>query len=328
MNEKLEKEKKKLSLRDFLPFIVMIVNFYTIAIVLSLVTGGIFYFVNFTIIGSSVALGMGLWPVFSKKNRHKARKLSQALVGGYMFFGLGCGLIYIFFGILEPENMQFEGFWFFLFAGIWGAAVLHYLIAKILGPFLFNRGWCGWACWTAAVLDYLPWKKSPGRIKKLGAVRYIYFILSSLMVIILVFIIGYTHDTIFGIVNIFEIPEFWWFIIGNILYFLSGIVLAAVLKDNRAFCKYLCPITVFLKIGGKFSILKIKGDPDTCTECGACTRVCPMDIDVSQYVKNGMRVTSSECILCMDCINICPIKNLKISTKVDKKYAKFMQYKE
>jgi len=39
-------------------------------------------------------------------------------------------------------------------------------------------------------------------------------------------------------------------------------------------------------------------------------------------------VTSSECILCMDCINICPIKNLKISTKVDKKYTKFMQYKE
>ena len=343
MNEELEKKKRKLSLRDFLPFIVMIVNFYTIAIVLSLLTGGIFYFVNFTIIGTSVALGMGLWPVFSKKNRHKARKLSQALVGGYMFFGLGCGLIYIFFGILEPENMQFEGFWFFLFAGIWGAAVLHYLIAKILGPFLFNRGWCGWACWTAAVLDYLPWKKSPGRIKKLGAVRYIYFILSSLMVIILVFIIGYTHNTTFGIVNltgveippgvavyntIFEIPEFWWFIIGNILYFLSGIVLAAVLKDNRAFCKYLCPITVFLKIGGKFSLLKIKGDADTCTECGACTRSCPMDIDVSQYIKNGMRVTSSECILCMNCINVCPVKNLKITNKLDKKYAKFMRYKE
>ncbi len=142
MNEKLEMKERKLSLRDFLPFIIMIINFYTIAIVLFLVLGSLFYLINFTIIGTSVALGMGLWPVFSKKKRHKARKLSQALVGGYMFFGLGCGLIYIFFGFFEPENMQFEGFWFFLFAGIWGAAVLHYLIAKILGPFLFNRGWC------------------------------------------------------------------------------------------------------------------------------------------------------------------------------------------
>ncbi len=40
-----------------------------------------------------------------------------------------------------------------------------------------------------------------------------------------------------------------------------------------------------------------------------------------------MRVTSSECILCMNCINVCPEKNLHITTKLDKKYAKFLQYK-
>jgi polyferredoxin len=342
MNEKFEKKGKKLSLKDFYIFIIMICTFYTIAIILSLATNSIFYLVNFMIIGTSVGLGMGLWPVFSKKKKHKARKLSQALVGGYMFFGLGCGLIYIFFGYIQPENMQFEGFWFWLFYGSWGAAVLHYLIAKILGPFLFNRGWCGWACWTAAILDYLPWKKSPGRIKKLGALRYIHFILILLTVITLVFIFNFTLLTIHGIVNlagieypaiyiynsIFEIPEFWWFIIGNMIYFSSGIVLAAVLKDNRAFCKYLCPITVFLKIGGKFSIVKIEGDADTCNDCKACSRACPMDIDVNQYIKNGIRVTSTECVLCMNCINVCPEKNLKITYKLDKKYAKYMQYKE
>ena len=343
MKEKLDKKEKKLSLKDFRIFILMIVTFYTVAIVLWLVLDTFFYLVNFMIIGTSVGLGMGLWPVFSKKKKHKARQLSQALVGSYMFFGLGCGLIYILFGYIQPENMQFEGFWFWLFAGAFAAAVIHYFIAKILGSFLFNRGWCGWACWTAAVLDYLPWKKSPGRIKKLGALRYIHFILSSLLVIILVFFITYTLETVLGVVDltgtavpasvkhynsVFEIPEFWWFLVGNIIYFSSGIVLAAVLKDNRAFCKYLCPITGFLKIGGKFAIMKIEGDPDTCTECGACTRACPMDIDVSQYIKNGMRVTSSECILCMNCINVCPVKNLKMTTKVDKKYAKFMKYKE
>ena len=33
-------------------------------------------------------------------------------------------------------------------------------------------------------------------------------------------------------------------IAGNIFYFFSAIVLAYALKDNRGFCKYLCPITV------------------------------------------------------------------------------------
>ena len=124
MNEKLDAKEKKMSLKDFKIFFLMIVTFYTVAIVLWLALDTIFYLVNFMIIGTSVGLGMGLWPVFSKKKKHKARQLSQALVGSYMFFGLGCGLIYILFGYIQPENMQFEGFWFWLFAGAFAAAAI------------------------------------------------------------------------------------------------------------------------------------------------------------------------------------------------------------
>ena len=91
--------ERKLSVKDFLSFIIMIVVFYIIAITLWLTMDSIFYLVNFIIIGTALALGLGLWPVLSKKKRHRARKLSQALIGGYMFFGLGFGLIYIFWNI-------------------------------------------------------------------------------------------------------------------------------------------------------------------------------------------------------------------------------------
>lgn len=30
-----------------------------------------------------------------------------------------------------------------LLYGVWGAGTLHYAIAKIFGPLLFGRGWCG-----------------------------------------------------------------------------------------------------------------------------------------------------------------------------------------
>ena len=69
MNEKLEKKNKKVSLKDFKIFIIMISTFYTIAIVLWLTLDTIFYLVNFMIIGTSIGLGMGLWPVFSKKKK-------------------------------------------------------------------------------------------------------------------------------------------------------------------------------------------------------------------------------------------------------------------
>ena len=44
--------------------------------------------------------------------------------------------------------------WFFLFTGVFEAATIHYAVAKIFGPLVFGRGWCGYACWTAMVLGF------------------------------------------------------------------------------------------------------------------------------------------------------------------------------
>ena len=98
-------------LADFSFMFIVTFIFYTLAVVLWQATGQIFYLLNFFFIGTSLALGTGLWPVFSKQKRHYARMISQVLVGGYLFFGLGLGLIYMSFGVIVPENMQIEGFW-------------------------------------------------------------------------------------------------------------------------------------------------------------------------------------------------------------------------
>ena len=82
----------------------------------------------------------------------------------------------IFLGIVGRENMQIEGFFFYLFMGVFIGATIHYLIAKIGGTFIFGRGWCGYACWTVAVLDLLPWKQpKEGRLPYLSAFRYVHF---------------------------------------------------------------------------------------------------------------------------------------------------------
>ncbi|OLS29736.1 MAG: putative electron transport protein YccM [Candidatus Heimdallarchaeota archaeon AB_125] len=315
--------------------------FYSVAITLWLVLDEIFYLINFGIIGTSIGLGFGLWPVFKRSKKHIARRISQVLVGGYMFFGLGFGLIYLIWGYIQPENMQLEGFWFWLLAGQFAAGVIHYSIAKIFGPTLFGRGWCGWTCWTAAILDLLPWKKSPGRKKLWGHLRYVLFILSTLLVIILVFVFNYTLSSTTGILDftgsysgpdlkssIFQIHEFWWFFIGNLFYFAVGIALAIVLKDNRAFCKYVCPIVPLMKVGSRASIMKIAVDTEKCIQCGACEKACPMDIKILTYADKSSRVTSTECIQCMECISVCPKSAIKETFRFDIGFKEYLKLKE
>lgn len=265
--------------------IMMAVIFEIIAIVLWLSKDNIFYLFNFTYIGLSLALGMYL---FGKEYRY-ARRVVQLLVGMYM-------LVYL--GLICQENMQIEGFWYYLFTGVFEAATIHYAVAKIFGPLIFGRGWCGYACWTAMILDFLPYKIPQEPRKNYGWVRYITFALSFVFVAALFL----CH------VGNLEKIMFWAFIVGNLLYYAIGIILAFVFKDNRAFCKYVCPVTVFLKPMSYFSLIRVKCDKTKCISCGKCKRICPMNVDVTDNSRK--RINGTECILCMECVKNCPKKAL------------------
>lgn len=272
---------------DFLPALGLWLLFEAVAVSLWAATGHVFFLLNFSYIGTCLALGV----FFTLKRFKYARNVIQFGIGLYMLVVLG---------IVGHENMQIEGFWYYLLLGVFEAAVIHYAVAKIFGPLVFGRGWCGYACWTAMVLDILPYK-TPALPRKKGGgwVRLVVFAASFLFVAGLFF---------------FAVPDlptvmFASFIVGNILYYAVGILLAFVLKDNRAFCKYVCPVTVFLKPMSYFSLLRVKVDTKKCISCGKCLKVCPMDVDMtnpSRKRKNG-----TECILCMKCIQECPGKALK-----------------
>ena len=98
------------------------------------------------------------------------------------------------------------------------------------------------------------------------------------------------------------------FLAGNALYYIAGIALAFAFKDNRAFCKYLCPITVFLAPASYFSLLRVHCDESKCIHCGKCLRVCPMNVEVNK--ESRRRKNGTECILCCECTKVCPTKAL------------------
>lgn len=273
-------------MKKYLPVLVIFAVFETIAVTLWLTMDNLFYLFNFSYIGICIAVGLALYIAGWKH----ARRFVQFAVGSYM-------LVYL--GLICNENMQIEGFWYYLFTGVFEAATIHYAVAKIFGPLLFGRGWCGYACWTAMILDLLPYKTPQAPRKKLGFIRYITFAAS----LILVAALFLTH------VGNLERIMFWLFLGGNLLYYAVGIILAFVFKDNRAFCKYICPITVFLKPMSYFSLIRVKCDESKCVHCGKCKKVCPMDVEVDSNSRK--RKNATECILCYECTKVCPKKALK-----------------
>ena len=126
------------------PFGMWIV-FEIVAVTLWLTKDNLFYLLNFSYIGTSITVGLLLFQ-FNYKHARRIRSTS----GWFVYADLS--------GLICRENMQIEGFWYYLFTGVFEAATIHYAVAKIFGPLLFGRGWCGYACWTAMVLDFLPYK--------------------------------------------------------------------------------------------------------------------------------------------------------------------------
>lgn len=295
--------------------ITLLIAFNTLAILLWVFTRFTLYLFLFSYIGTSIGV-LGILSIYlPREKRPLTRRILQLLIGITL-------LVFVQFALVE--NLQIEGFWFYLFIGTAGGAVLHYAIAKIFGPILFGRGYCGNACWTAMVIDFLPYKKSPGRISRWGRFRYIHFAISLSVVIVAFIVFGYRPYTESGTVP----TEFYWILIGNVLYFAIGIGLAFWLKDNRAFCKYVCPITLFLKATSRLAILKVDVRKDACIECGKCDKACPMDIQITEYIKQGTRVLSTECILCETCVYTCPTEALYVSSKRDKGGKEYIRERE
>jgi polyferredoxin len=296
------KTLSKFSVKDLIVPGVVMLAFWGVALLGWRASGVLRPLLMFGYIGTSVGVGLGLYALLPKKQKPLGRRLTLFLVGVFL---IGFAVL------IGQENSQLEGFFFGLLAGSVGMAVIHYFIAKLIGPVLFGRLWCGWACWTVMVLDLLPFKRPSGRLPgRWGWLRYLHFGLSLGTVGLLWFVFGY-RDVAGGQTAVI------WFLAGNTLYYATGVILAYALKDNRAFCKYVCPVAVPLKVTSRFSLLKIGGVAAKCNDCGACVKMCPMDVRIPEYILNGQRVLSTECSLCQTCITVCARDALKLSFGFD-----------
>lgn len=262
-------------------------------------TGEIAPLIFFGYLGTALAPALAYYLGLPSHRRIRGRS-AIAVVLGVGMFGAAVGR-----AVLQQSMVQVEGLVFELLAGVFGAAVLHFLIAKLVGPLIFGRVYCGWACWTAMLLDLLPYRVSKGRRRGLWRwLPYAHLAASVALVGLLVLGFGYVPGPAGALA---------WFLGGTALYYAVGVGLAIGLKDNRAFCKYACPAGLLAKPAARYSLLKISGDPAKCNGHAECVAVCPMDIRIIDYTRLHLRVLSTDCILCQSCLNVCPEGGLSLS---------------
>ncbi len=257
------------------------------------------FLVIFPWIGLSISIGVYLRQTLTGKKKLIGRKVAILMI-------LPCLLLFV--PIVNNENFQLEGIVIILMVGFFSKGFIHYCVAKLFGPLIWSRGFCGYACWTAAVLDWLPIRKPNNTIpRSYRKLRYIALALSVLLPVMIVF--GFSYDPWNDYINIHEMK---WMFISNGIYYLIAIPLAFILSDKRAFCKYVCPVSLVMTPTTRLGLIKILPDTaNTCTGCRTCNNHCPMGVDVMSYMLADKPVTDTECILCNDCSIVCPTKKIK-----------------
>ena len=82
---------------------------------------------------------------------------------------------------------------------------------------------------------------------------------------------------------------------------------------SRFFCKVMCPLGAIYSLLNPISVYGMDVDGEKCVSCGACSRVCPMD------VNPAVKPNSAECIRCGKCITTCPEDALSAGFRIKSK---------
>ena len=196
-----------------------------------------------------------------------------------------------------------------------GAAIIFLL--QFLASLFLGRTFCGFLC-SAGGLQECLMRISDNKIKspKINIVKWIIWVPWILTIIVLFVRAGGINEVDFFAGTV----DNWLFLFAPYRYmiYFGVILLITVLHlfvGTRAACHSICWMAPFMIIGTtlsdwlKLPRLRLKSDQNTCVGCKQCSKKCPMSLDVETMVKTS-KMEDSECILCGECVDICPKKSI------------------
>ncbi|MBL7130664.1 MAG: 4Fe-4S binding protein [Candidatus Omnitrophica bacterium] len=233
----------------------------------------------------------------------------------------------------------------------WAGAYLRLFLSFFVMVLIFNKAWCGWICPFGTLQDGITFTRKKFSVRgtqfsektksNLSILKYV-LLLGFLSIYVLLACGVRELDPIYcricpakAFLPLFEgnplnlavdftvgLGRFWTSIATAVI---AGAVFVGIVFRERFFC-ILCPVGVLIDKLNKVSFLQLKKKINSCTSCGNCWRVCPMDIKEVYLEKKKDNVTEEGCILCLKCIEACP-QNKALFIKFFKKIIFFSSRK-
>lgn len=197
--------------------------------------------------------------------------------------------------------------------------------SMFVGSLVFGRLWCGWACPAAGLQEPLLRVNNRRVGRRADMVKWMIWVpWVALIVFAAVRAGGYSSvDPFYGTVGGISVagdadrPV----LFAYVMYFAVVLTFFAVSAavGRRGACHSMCWMAPFMITGraarnrlGAWPSLRLIADSDSCTNCGTCTRECPMSVPVQELVaKQAME--HRECVLCGGCVDGCPAGAIKFT---------------
>jgi polyferredoxin len=225
---------------------------------------------------------------------------------------------------------SFMSFYLFLKTGIIHdahPAGFFIFLAIILISLVFGKSFCSWFCPIGFISELVGdfGEKIFRRRLKLPkwldySLRSSKYLLLGFLVYSVVFLMSTLAlkaflDSPYNLVS--DVKMYYFFAnISQTALIVIGVLLVLSVVIRNFWCRFLCPYGALLGIFSLLSPSKIQRNATSCIDCGLCNKACPSFIKVDK-VKT---VISDECTTCLNCVDVCPVKDtLQLNILIPKK---------
>lgn len=205
-------------------------------------------------------------------------------------------------------------------------AGLFIFLAIVMMSLVFGKSFCSWMCpfgFISELVGDFGEKIFKRRLKlpkfldyPLRSLKYLMlgFLIYSVIFLMTPVAVKYFLDSPYNIVADVKMYYFFADISRTALIVISILFVLSIFIRNF-WCRFLCPYGALLGIFSLLSPNKIQRNPISCIDCGLCNKACPSFIKVDK-VKT---VISDECSTCLNCVDVCPVKDtLQLNSLVPK----------